>query len=163
MIICVTTILGFELAKRYSERTKYIRQFKFALQSLNAEIMYGQVPLSEATKRISKQVDEPISIFFQLFSEKLKEENKNVKEIWQNCLDTIKKAASLKLVEYEVLIQFGETLGRHDRESQQKHIILALNHLEKIEVEAYDNQQKYERMTRSLGFLSGILIVLLLM
>lgn len=163
IIIFVTTLTGFEFANNYRNRTKYLRQFKFALQSLSAEIMYGHIPLVEATKRISKQVDEPISLFFETFSKKLSEESNHVSNLWKECLELIRQKASLKTTEFEVLSQFGETLGRHDLESQQKHIILAMNHLEKIEIEARDNQQKYENMVRSLGFLAGVLIVLLLL
>ena len=36
--------------------------------------------------------------------------------------------------------QFGETLGRHDRVSQQKQIMLTLTHLEREENEARDRQ-----------------------
>lgn len=163
MIIFVTTMIGIEFAKKYSNRTKNLRLFKFALQSLNAEIMYGHIPLGVATARISKQLNEPLKHFFYMFSNRIQNENKSVSEIWKESLDEIKEIAALKNTEYEVLIQFGETLGQHDRESQQKHIILAINHLEKEEIEAKDNQLKYERMVRSLGFLSGVLIVLILL
>lgn len=59
--------------------------------------------------------------------------------------------------------QFGETLGRHDRISQQKQILLTLAHLEREEVDAHEKQAKYERMAKSLGFLSGLLLIILLM
>ena len=59
--------------------------------------------------------------------------------------------------------QFGETLGRHDRISQQKQILLTLTHLEREERDASDKQQKYEKMIKSIGFLSGLLLIILLM
>lgn len=65
--------------------------------------------------------------------------------------------------EYEVLKQFGETLGIHDRISQQKHIKLALTHLEASEADAEQAQAKNEKMIKSLGFLAGLLLILLLM
>jgi stage III sporulation protein AB len=58
--------------------------------------------------------------------------------------------------------QFGETLGRHDRMSQQKHIMLTLTHLEREEADAIQAQATYEKMTKSLGFLSGLLLIILL-
>lgn len=163
LIVFTTTTFGFEIAKGYSNRTKNLRQFKFALQSLNAEIIYGHLPLSEVTKRIAKQIEDPLSKFFNEFSLRLQDESSSVSETWRECLDLIRYDASLKSTEYEVLVQFGETLGRHDIVSQQKHIILAMNHLDKEEVEAKESQQKNERMVRSLGFLSGVLIVLIIM
>ena len=58
--------------------------------------------------------------------------------------------------------QFGETLGRHDRISQQKQIMLTLTHLEREEADAIQAQATYEKMVKSLGFLSGLLLIILL-
>jgi stage III sporulation protein AB len=58
--------------------------------------------------------------------------------------------------------QFGETLGRHDRFSQQKQIMLTLTHLEREEGNSIESQAKYEKMVKSLGFLSGLLLIILL-
>jgi len=69
---------------------------------------------------------------------------------------------ALKQGEFEIMKQFGETLGRHDRLSQQKHIMLTLTHLEREESEAIQSQMKYEKMVKSLGFLSGLLLIILL-
>ncbi len=54
--------------------------------------------------------------------------------------------------EYEVLKQFGETLGIHDRISQQKHIKLALTHLEASEADAEQAQAKNEKMIKVWAF-----------
>jgi stage III sporulation protein AB len=59
--------------------------------------------------------------------------------------------------------QFGATLGQHDREHQQKQIRLTLNHLEREEGDAIESQNRYEKMLKSLGFLTGLLIVILMM
>jgi stage III sporulation protein AB len=69
---------------------------------------------------------------------------------------------ALKQGEFEIMKQFGETLGRHDRYSQQKQIMLTLSHLEREERDACERQAKYERMVKSLGFLSGLLLIILL-
>ena len=46
LIIVATTWTGFEAARHLSERPKQLRQLKSALQSLEAEIMYGHTPLT---------------------------------------------------------------------------------------------------------------------
>ncbi|MER2255764.1 MAG: stage III sporulation protein SpoAB, partial [Priestia megaterium] len=100
---------------------------------------------------------------FSEFSMKLKEGTESVKEAWEKTLDQFWKQTALKTGELEILKQFGETLGQHDRYSQQKHILLTLNHLEREEQDAVDKQNRYEKMVKSLGFLSGLLLVILLM
>ncbi|WP_246944584.1 stage III sporulation protein SpoIIIAB [Bacillus pinisoli] len=162
-ILLATTWTGFEAAKHLSERPRQLRQLKVALQSLEAEIMYGHLPLYDACTHISKQLKKPLSWFFEDFAKRLKEGTGNVREAWHDSLIEVKRFTAFKQGEIEVLQQFGETLGQHDRTSQQKHIMLALTHLEREEQEARDKQAKYEKMIKSLGFLSGLLLIVLLM
>jgi len=163
IILASTSFGGMEIAKAFSERPKQLRQLKSALQSLEAEIMYGHTPLHEAARRLSEQLQQPLSIFFASFSKKLMTEDTTVKDAWTTCLDDIWKKTAMKKPELEIMKQFGETLGRHDRISQQKQILLTLTHIEREEQEARDIQMKYEKMIKSLGVLSGLLIVILLM
>jgi stage III sporulation protein AB len=162
-ILCSTTWIGFEIARMLSQRSKQLRQFKSALQALEAEIMFGQTPLDEAALRLSEQLKNPISLFFKKFAVKLTSNEKNVKEAWIESLKEVWGYTSLKKSEFEILAQFGENLGRHDRMTEQKQIMLTLTHLEREESDARDRQYKYERMVKSLGFLCGLLIVILLM
>lgn len=162
-IVAATTWIGFQFAKKVSERPRQLRLLKTALQSLEAEIMYGHTPLNEVAKRLTKQMPKPLSWLFQSFSEQLEQGDKTVREAWIDSLKDIWGFTALKQTEYEILQQFGETLGQHDRISQQKHIRLCIAHLEREEGEAKDIQLRYERMMKSLGFLTGLLIVILLL
>ncbi|MDQ0183773.1 stage III sporulation protein SpoIIIAB [Cytobacillus sp. FSL R5-0569] len=163
LIIVATTLVGFEISKRLSERPRQLRQLKSALQSLEAEIMYGHTPLHEASRRLASQLSQPVSLFFADFASRLTETETTVMRAWENSLNHIWKKTALKNSEFEIMKQFGETLGRHDRISQQKQILLTLAHLEREEVDAHEKQAKYERMAKSLGFLSGLLLIILLM
>lgn len=162
-IIVATTWTGFEAARHLNERPRQLRQLKSALQSLEAEIMYGHTPLHEAARRLSSQLTKPISWFFDAFAKKLTNSETTVKDAWEQSLKEVWKLTAFKQGEFEIMKQFGETLGRHDRHSQQKQIMLTLSHLEREEVDANERQAKYEKMVKSLGFLSGLLLIILLM
>jgi stage III sporulation protein AB len=161
-IIVATTWTGFEAARRFSERPRQLRALRSALQSLEAEIMYGHTPLHEAARRLSAQLSKPLSLFFDGFARKLTDTETTVPEAWETSLREIWRFTALKQGEFEIMKQFGETLGRHDRISQQKHIMLTLTHLEREEADAIQSQAKYEKMVKSLGFLSGLLLIILL-
>ncbi|MFD1707024.1 stage III sporulation protein SpoIIIAB [Siminovitchia sediminis] len=163
LIIGTTTWGGFEAAGRLSRRPRQIRIIKDSLQALDAEIMYSHTPLQEAAQKISSQMPEPAANLFKIFSEKISRKEATVKTAWQESLDDIWSGTDLKEEEYEVLIQFGESLGRHDRYTQQKQILLAVAHLDREETSAREKQEKYEKMIRSLGILSGLLFVILLL
>jgi len=163
VIIAATTSGGFLWAKRYSDRPKQLRQLKAALQALEAEIMYGMTPLAEASEHLAGQFSGPVSAFFHQFSIILQEDGSKVQEAWDESLSRVRHQTAFGKGDREVILQFGTTLGRHDRNHQQKHIRLTISHLEREEAEARDAQQRNEKMIKSLGFLAGLLIVLLLM
>ncbi|MBS4199635.1 stage III sporulation protein SpoAB [Bacillus sp. FJAT-49732] len=162
-IVGTTTWAGFEFSKQLSERPKNLRLFRHSLETLEAEIMYSHTPLGEAAEKISKQIPNPISTHYKKFSNYLKKEDAIVKSAWEKSLKDIWESTSLKQSEYEVLLQFGENLGRHDRETQQKQILLTLTNLEREEEVAREKQKKYEKMVKSLGVLTGLLIIILLL
>lgn len=160
-IMAATTWIGFEVSKHLSERPKQLRLLKSALQSLEAEIMYGHTPLHEAARRLAAQLTKPLSSLFDNFAKKLTNSETTVSEAWETSLIEAWKLTALRQGEFEIMRQFGETLGRHDRLSQQKHIMLTLSHLEREEADARDIQSKYEKMVKSLGFLTGLLLIIL--
>jgi stage III sporulation protein AB len=162
-ILLSTSWAGFEVSKYLTERPRQLRLLKVALQSLEAEITYSHTPLHEAARKISKQLQKPVSWFFEGFSKKLTAQEISVKKAWEDSLEEVWKLTAFKTGEFEIMKQFGENLGRHDLVTQQKHIHLALKHLEREEIEAVERQKKYEKMTKSLGFLSGLLLIILLL
>lgn len=161
-IFAACTLLGYQLSRHLSERPRQLRYFKTALQALEAEIMFGHIPLQEAAKRLAKQMPKPISLFFDNFSNNLQIEEATVKYAWANSLKSIGSLLALQSKDIEILEQFGETLGKHDRFQQQKQIALTMTHLEREENEALLAQSKYEKMIKSLGVLVGLLLIILL-
>lgn len=163
IILGAATWSGFEFSRHLSERPKQLRMFRDSLQTLDAEIMYSHTPLKEASIKISSQLPKPISSFYDTFSKKLDAEETTVKVAWEESMEHIWSSTALKDNEYEILSQFGENLGKHDRHTQQKQIMLALSHLEREEASALEKQKHYENMVKSLGFLGGVLFIILLL
>lgn len=74
------------MAKPFRERPKQIRQLLAALQSLEAEIMYGHTPLRQASKQIAHQLTEPVASLFQTFAEQLEkalQQGRHGKTAWR--------------------------------------------------------------------------------
>lgn len=161
-IIIACTWVGMEFARHLNQRPKQLRYFRSSLQALEAEIMFAHTPLEDAAIRLSKQLPHPISLFYQKFAENLGKSDANVKHAWDDSLYFVDNMLALKKNELEILSQFGETLGKHDRYQQQKQILLTMSHLEREEEEAIQVQNQYEKMVKSLGFLSGLLLIILL-
>lgn len=161
LVLIATTFTGFEFANRLRKRTKQLRDFQSALSILESEIMFGQTPLAIASERISNQIPEPVAGFFHVLHENLLDGSDSISNIFSNTLDAYASKMQLKVQEIEILKQFGETLGKHDRHMQQKQIEIALTHLTRLEKEAHINQSNYEGMFQTIGVLAGMLIIIL--
>ncbi|WP_087971651.1 stage III sporulation protein SpoIIIAB [Oceanobacillus rekensis] len=162
LLISTATMIGFDWSNRLTKRPKQIRQLKSALLILEAEIVYSQAPLSDAFVSVSKKIPNPIKSFFSALGMEMQEEQFDFFSLWERKVDELVKDSNMNDSEKEILMQFGRTLGQHDIYQQQKHIQLTNVHLDRELEEALDNYQKYGKVAKSLGVLSGIFIVLLL-
>lgn len=164
LIILATTLTGFYYAGRLRDRTGQLRELQMALQMLETEICYGSTPLHMAFQKISKKNSGVISTLFGKCTYYLQElDGATTFECWQQALEEIQSRLCLKKSEIEWLEHFGQIVGGSDRIDQTKHIQLMMAHLKKTEVEAKEEQIKHEKMYRTLGFLAGLLIVILMM
>lgn len=162
LFLSISTWFGLEWSNKLNKRPTEIRQFKSSLQILESEMMYSQLPLKAAFYAISSQTSEPTRSFFENMADGLNETNQTFVQLWDDQLDCFIQETALGKNEQEILKQFGRTLGQHNFEQQQKHIKLTAIHLERELEEARDNQKRYSKMAKSLGFLCGLFIILLL-
>jgi len=162
LFISITTWAGFEWSRKLSNRPTEIRQLKSALQILEAEMLYSQLPLRSAFTIIAKQIPWPTKLLFEKLASGMEGNQVDLMNLWESCVAELMATSSLSHNEKEVLMQFGRTLGQHDFAQQQKHIQLTTTHLERELEEARDNHYKYGKMAKSLGFLCGLFIVILL-
>ncbi|GGL55418.1 stage III sporulation protein SpoIIIAB [Sporolactobacillus putidus] len=161
MILFASTASGMLIARKYRNRPREIRQWRSALQSIEAEIVYGRVPIEELAGHLSSQLPKPVASFFYRLQKKMRTDSPTLQKAWEESVEQFWPETSLKKAEKEILLQFGVTLGTQDTENQKKHIQLALAHLEREESEARNAQAANEKLMRNLGFLAGLLLVLL--
>ncbi|WNR42564.1 stage III sporulation protein SpoIIIAB [Paenibacillus roseipurpureus] len=163
LIFGAATLYGFLQAAHYVRRPKQIRGLINALGRLETEIAYALTPLPEAFSSVSKQVGEPLASLFRNVSERLQISNgASLRELWQDVVKEVWVRTSMRQPEQEVMLQLGPNLGLSDQSDQIKHLRLAISQLQSEETDARDDQQRYEKMWKSLGVLIGALIVILM-
>lgn len=163
IILFSASMVGWQIGKYYAHRPVQLRALLLALQLLETEIVYGLTPLHRAFVKIGRRVTQEIGIIFQKAAEHLQaEEGLSTQACLQKAVDQNWSATSLRKEEREVLVSLGYVLGSSDRDDQQKHLRLAITHLRGLEEEARADQSKYEKMYKSLGFLGGLLVVILM-
>lgn len=158
----LTTWIGFDWSKKLENRPRQIRQLKNSLQILEAEMLYSQLPLKSVFKIISEKIPSPTRLFYETLAKKMEDKHFSFREIWHQSLDVLMRESSLGVNELEILRQFGQTLGQHDFTHQQKQIQLSITYLDRELEEARERYDQYAHMSKSLGFLLGLFIVILL-
>ncbi|MFO7264167.1 MAG: stage III sporulation protein AB [Bacillaceae bacterium G1] len=164
LVLISATAIGFIYARRYADRPLQIRHLQSAFEMLETDVMYRMEPLSESFRRIGRTIPPPVGqLFVRAAAELEKGDGSPTERCWSKAVQACWPDTALKEKEQEVLLQFGHTLGSSDRDHQVKHIRALIRHLQVEEALAREEQAKYEKMSRTLGFLGGLFVVILLL
>ena len=82
---------------------------------------------------------------------------------WQAGLDRLLQDSPMLAADLLALRQLGPVLGLSDSHDQERHLLLALQHLQQAEAQAEQQRVQNERMWRYLGVLSGLMLVIILL
>jgi stage III sporulation protein AB len=163
LVLAACGLMGIAASNKYSQRPKDIRRFRASVQMLETEIIYGCTPLPQAFHNIAFKMDGPLKLFYNLVSEDLLLGwSYSLGTAWSKSLDKLIKDTNMNMADRELIDEFGKVLGGSDREDQKKHFELFYIQLKQNEEMAEDARKKNEKMYKSLGFLSGIVIFILL-
>ena len=164
LILFAGIAFGFAQASLYARRPKELRQLAHALTTLESEIVFGISPLPEAFQRVASAVPKPVSSLFADMSERLAQGDADatVEDCWRSAVTNAWPKLALGQAERDALLSLCAQLGVTDRADQAKHLRLVLAQLSAEELNAREEQARYEKMWRSVGLLSALLVVILL-
>jgi len=163
LILFSASMVGWQIGRYYAYRPVQLRALLVALQMLETEIVYGLTPLNRAFVKVGQRVSEDVGKMFLFAAELLNTEKaQSAEEALRQAMGKLWTHTALRKQERDVLTSLGQVLGSSDREDQQKHLRLAVTHLQGLAEEARLEQEKYEKMYKSLGFLGGLLVVILM-
>lgn len=163
LVILACSAIGFQMSRRLAERPRQIRQLRSALSFLETEIGYGKRHLSEACFTIAEREQGVISHLFKEWGQRLSQmDGSSTYECFQEVIEQNWKLTAMGKAEQSVLLSLCQSIGMSDRENQLHHLHLTKTNLEVEEHKARDEQNRYEKMYKSLGVLTGILLAILL-
>lgn len=163
MIVGACSICGLLIAIKYKQRPLELRNLRSMLNLLETEIVYGSTPLPLALERIAKHANNNIAPLFEKTRDYLLTENGiTADEAWQRALDDAMPNSYLIEEDLGILRNFGIGLGCSDKNEQLKNIQLVQELLKQQELKAENSRYQNERLWKTMGFLTGIAIVLLI-
>lgn len=163
MIISASGLIGILYSGRLSTRHRELNNLRRHMQMLETEITYGATPLPAAMVNIAGRTEGLASSFFQLVASCLSDRSfYSFKDAWAYAADSVYSGTPLDWADIELIKGLGSILGGSDREDQKKHFELFYMQLRHQEEKALEEMRRSGRMYRSLGFLLGIAVVVVL-
>lgn len=155
--------MGLVWAGVHEKRPRQLTALEGALQLLETEITYGATPLPEAMEQVAGRCDpQAAGLFMMTAREFAKMGGVTAAEAWERALGRFFPATALDETDLNILIRFGASLGISDRQDQAKHLKLAMNQLKAAAGRAEAEARKNSNIFKYLGFLGGMLLVLIL-
>ncbi|MGI6097028.1 MAG: stage III sporulation protein SpoIIIAB [Dethiobacteria bacterium] len=162
LIVLSLSLMGDLKARSFLARVRHLQQFQQGLRLLVTEVSYTATLLPYALLSIGKRLDAPVGeLFSRAGNLLLKKKDLSAKEAWTKMLEDNRYMIELNERDLAIIRQLGNTLGNFDTEGQIKQIELTLKQLEYAISEAEDKRRENERMWRYLGFLGGLVLVIL--
>lgn len=163
LIIVASISIGFSYAKRFGERPRQIRQIISCFTVLSSYINYAALPLSEALIKCTYGNYGWIESFFRRVACLLEREPWMApQDAFREALSELEQHLALEQPEREILLSLSANLGVMNREEQEKCLVLALEQLRQIELQAVSLRDPNMKMYRYLGICGGLTVVILL-
>lgn len=161
LLISATTAIGYLFSLTLTHRPQQIRSLIYSLQVMEAEMTYSQLPLQQLFHNTSEKVANPIKSFFKSLAENIQNDIDHLDYLWMEEVANLIEKSSLKKKEADILNEFGKNLGQYTIEQQKKQIQLTILHLNRELEDALYERDKYEKLSRNIGFLFGLFIVII--
>lgn len=163
LILAACGHIGLTWARIYEKRPQQLTALEGALQLLETEILYTATPLREALKQVEAKCDPEVAGLFRSTAAELnKMEGITAGEAWERAAEEFFPETALSQRDLHIIKRFGAYLGASDREDQAKHLEMAKSQLRLAASQAEAISLKNSKVFKYLGFLSGLMLVLIL-
>jgi stage III sporulation protein AB len=163
LILGVTSWTGLQVAAGYANRPRDLRDLQTGLAVLQTEVEYGATPLPTALRSASLAAGPRAGPIFYTAAEGMQTGGGvTAGEAMRAALIKVGARTSLRPEDLEIMAALGAMLGASDRSDQVRHLSLARERLVGEEGRAQSERERYERVARYAGVLSGAAIVLIL-
>ena len=157
-ILLGSSLIGVMISNKYKNRTTELYELKKALNHFKSKIEYTYEPIKEIFLDISYNTIENISNIFNNAAIKLDE--LSAEDAWIYSISTSRNY--LNKDDIEIIKDFGKTLGQTDIQRQLNKTKLTLEFLEGQIQNAEIEQNKNEKLYKTLGIITGMGLVIVL-
>ena len=168
LVLCAVVVLGcgyvgFSYAARIMTRAAQIREAEGVLCRLICHVGFLSVPFARALCLAAKQPGEVCAMLCTTGTLLMQDPGRSPEDAFGAAIARCGRNFCLQGAEIDALRELMRYAGRGDRENMQSSIRFTRAKLQLIREEAEAQYHRDGRLYRGLGFLSGMLIVILLL
>ena len=164
MILAMTTLTGAYFCLREKYRLQDLRELERAMVMMESQIRFLSVPLSEVLENISYQTKGQVGMLMQETAKAMAERTgETAEQIWETVWMRHISHTYLSVDDYQSILRFGKTLGYLDQEQQKNSTELFLTELRQKCRQIEHRLEKNGRLYYSMGFLGGLMLVIVLL
>ena len=164
LIIAACTALGIKSVTKNRKTLKAITTLSDTLSEIARSINFQLDPLPDVIHRLGREqfVDE--DSFINLLSSQIDTApEKPLSELWHNALQTFSQTHHLPQKAFSIMNDIGESIGKMDYETEIHRLTAGQKALDELHTKMNHETAKTEKMTKSLGLILGVFIVILLL
>ena len=159
-ILFLAIYIGNLMAKKYINRVKELIQIRLELNILKSKIKFTQIPLKDIFEQIQKNTEEAkIKEFWTNVISGLNN-NWGIENAWENAIK--KTETSLNKEDLNILHDMGKMLGKTDVDGQVSNLEIASSFIETQIQKAEVEKQKNSKLYKTLGVVTGLAIIIIL-
>ena len=163
VIFSICTSIGILHGRTFSTRLENLIYLEQCIKILETEIVYGSTPLPQALTNVFEKGNLRISFIFEAINRDLLENKRgDIYLSFVSVKETLFTKLNLKKVDVETFMSLGRVLGTSNREDQEKNFKITLNQFTVLISEAREERNKNEKLYKTLGLITGIGIIIIL-
>lgn len=154
--------IGILLGRADTMRARQLDSLNLALKTLEINVSYQNARLSEALSRVCCADKTVENVFICIAGHMKNEKGLSVKDAWRLSVRENEHGLYINEDDTEIMLNFMESLGSGDRDSELNNIKMTRQRLTQIYDEARERAAKNSKLYKSCGFLIGAMAALIL-
>ena len=159
LIVITSTEIGTLISQRYKKRVEELNSFKSAFNILKTKIRFTYAPLKEIFEDIERVTDSKTKMIFKNARENM--DIDGTTKAWEMAIKN--SETNLTKEDKVTICGLGKLLGKTDINGQISEIDLNLEFLEKQIIKAEAEREKNAKLYKTLGTITGLGIVIILL
>lgn len=159
LIFSSASSIGILISQKYKNREENLKELKNALNIFKTKIKFTYEPIPDIFKEISNTTKNSISNFFKLVCLNIQKDSAS--EAWNNAIE--EENMSLSKEDKKLLKNLSKMLGKTDAQGQINQIDLTISFLDNQIIKAEKEREKNEKLYKSLGMITGVGLIIILL